>query len=544
MKFLMHLIGFMLWIGPLSAAPLLDNIGSLNFSIETKVPLAQRYFNQGLTLLYSFEYGEAARSFKAALVEDPKCAMCAWGVALALSSKNGAVMNGQERDESALASKQAMKLVNPANKKEVAYITALQQRRSSKVYKKRHHFCFYCGGKGSITLNETFNYANAMRKLTQEFPDDVNAKVLLAAALFDVLDWNFYDANKKPQIATAELIQVLEAALLLDKDHIGANHYYIHVLDQSPNPEKALEHAERLSQASGIEQLAHAPAHIYYVLGNYSDAIKANQKALEAQNQYRLDCQAQGEKPESNFLYYHNLHSLVTAANMEGNAELAIPHAEILTESIPQKSANLQGFMPVYLLTLARFGEWDKILNVPNMNPQYQYALGMWYFVQGLASIHTGNVGLAVDYLAGIKDMAEQGGLPKNLGQEGVYQLQIAAEILAGVLADKKDKPEDMIEHFKMAVEIQDKMMPKTPPSWYFPTRELLAKALLKAKKAEESKMVFEEVLNRHKNDPWALYGLMLCYTELGDTNKAKEYQKQFAAIWKNNETMPLYLID
>lgn len=533
-----------LFISSLSAAPLFDNIGDLNYPIETQSKLAQRYFNQGLTLLYSFEYGESIRSFRAALDEDPNCAMCAWGMGLALSSKNGTVMTGRERDEAAAAMRKALKLVNPNNKKEVAYIRALQQRRSSKVYKKRHHFAVYCGGKGTISLNETFNYANAMRNVVKAFPEDVNAKVLLAAALFDVLDWNLWRLDGKPEVTTVELIQVLEEALAIDKDHIGANHYYIHAVEYSPNPEKALDHAKRLqSLVPEIEQLAHAPAHIYYALGHYTEASQATQKSMEAQKQYHLNCQAQVEKPETNFLFYHNLHSGVAALSMEGDAALAIQHAKVLYDNIPQRNASLQGFMPVYILTLARFGEWQNILETPNSEPNLQYALGLWYYAQGLANVHTGNAQLAAQYLRSIKEIVSEGGVPRNFGQEGVYQLQIAYEVLAGVLSNYHGNLDDMITHFKAAVVIQDKMLNKQPPSWYFPTRELLGKALLKAKKPDEAKLVFEETLEQSKNNPWALYGLMLCCTEKGDTDEAKTYQEQFRAVWKNDDKMPFYLI-
>ncbi len=527
------------------AAPLFEGTDNVHFPIETRSQTAQRYFNQGMTFFYSFEYGEAIRSFKAALAEDPKCAMCAWGLGLALSAKNGTAMNGKEREEAAEAIKMASKLVNPDNKKEFNYILALQQRRSSKVYKKRHHFAFYCGGKGSISLNETYNYANELRKMVQAYPEDVNAKVLFAAALFDVLDWNLWSLDGKPQVSTTELITVLEQALELDKDHIGANHYYVHALEKSPNPEKALESAARLEKmAPDIEQIAHAPAHLYYALGRYKEATVANQKALEARDQYARTCQTQGVRPESNFLYYHNLHSLVASASMQGNSALAIQNAQILTDSILQDSANLQGFIPVHILTLARFGEWQTILNTPNANPQYQYALGMWYYAQGLASIYTNNLSLANEYLGGVKELAAQGGIPKNLGQEGAYQLQIAAEILAGVLADKKQNAEDMIAHFQKAVEIQDKMLNKEPPLWYFSTRELLGMALLKLKKIDEAKVVFEEELKRHPQNPWALNGLALCFSAKGETQKAKEYQTQLAVVWQSHDRTPLYLIN
>jgi len=536
---------FMLLVtNTLCAAPLFEGLGNLQFAIETRSPMAQRYFNQGLALFYSFEYGESIRSFKAAFAEDPKCAMCAWGVGLALSAKNGSVMNGREREEASNATKVATKLVNPDNKKEVNYIFALQQRRSSKVYKKRHHFAFYCGGKGSVSLNETYNYANEMRKLVKAYPEDVNAKALFAAALFDVLDWNLWGLDGKPQVTTVELINVLEQALEQDKEHIGANHYYIHALEKSPYPEKALESAQRLAKtAPGIEQLAHAPAHLYYALGRYAEATVANQKAIEARDQYAKDCQTQGVKPETNFLYYHNLHSLVASSSMEGNSILAIQSAQTLTDNILQSRANLQGFIPVYILTLARFGEWQTILNTPNANPQFQYALGLWYYAQGLACVHTDNLPLAVEYLRGIKEIAAEGGIPKNLGQEGIYQLQIAAEVLAGVLADKKQENDEMIKHFQAAVAIQDKMINKEPAPWYFSTRELLGMGLLKTKKTEEAKSVFEEELKRHPHNPWALHGLVLCLTEMGDVAAAKQYQEQLQAVWHPNERLPMYLV-
>lgn len=526
------------------AAPLFDNIGALNYPIETSSSMAQRYFNQGLTLFYSFEYGEAIRSFRAALETDPKCAMCAWGLGLALSSKNGAIMTGREREEAGHFMKLAYGLANANNKKEARYILALQERRSSKVYKKRHHFSFNCGGKGSITLNEIYNYANAMRQLVKDFPNDVNAKVLYAAAMMDVAGWDFWTNDGKPQGVTIELIKLLEDTLMLDKDNIGANHYYLHVLEQSPNPEKALESAKRFKALSpGLEQLAHAPAHLYYALGDYSDATISNQHAIDAQNQYRLACEKQGVQPESNFLYYHNLHSLVASASMEGNSALAIHSASTLVDSIPERSAHLQGFIPVYILTLARFGEWETILSIPNPNPQLQYALGLWYYAQGLACFYTDNIEKASQYLGGLKAIAAQGGIPKNFGQDGAYQLSIASEVLAGLLADKNNKPEEMMAHFTTAVTTQDKMLEKQPPTWYFPTRELLGFALLKLKKPEEAKLVFEYELKKHRNNPWGLYGLSLSFTAMGNKEAAKRYQEQLRGVWTNKTHMPMSLI-
>jgi len=214
------------------AAPLFNDLGSHHHAITTRSPLAQRYFDQGLTLAYGFNHAEAIRSFKEAARLDPNCAMAYWGVAYALGPNINAPMRGEDVPKAWEALNQARRLVPKSSEKEQAYIRALEKRYSPQPVADR----------SALDLA----YANAMREVMKQYPDDLDAATLFAEALMDTMPWNYYSEDLRPKSATVEITTTLESVLARSPRHPGANHFYIHAVEASPYPERALPSAYRL----------------------------------------------------------------------------------------------------------------------------------------------------------------------------------------------------------------------------------------------------------------------------------------------------------
>jgi tetratricopeptide (TPR) repeat protein len=270
-------------------APQFNNLGSFHHKVSTKVPLAQDFFDQGFVLFYGFEWGESIRSFKEATLLDPNCGMCYWGLALALGYKGNAPMTGHEYSDAQTAIKKALSLSSHEPHVEQAYIKALSLRFQHRPKPSNTGQPFSCHSNGgeNASQKELLNYAEMMKKLTTQYPQDNDAKALYAYALFDYIAWKFWDADEKINKDTPNLIKTLESILANDKLNIGGNHYYVHVIEQSPHPEQALVNAERLKiLVPGSEHLIHMPTHIYFLTGRYHDATDSNLQAINVYQHY------------------------------------------------------------------------------------------------------------------------------------------------------------------------------------------------------------------------------------------------------------------
>jgi tetratricopeptide (TPR) repeat protein len=519
-------------------APLFSNLGSFHHPISTKIALAQQFFDQGLILFYAFESGESIRSFREAIRLDPNCAMCYWGLALALGSKNNMPMNGHEKQDGYAAIKKAEQLVSPDNTIESAYIDALSKRYSSYKILDQNPTTAFTHGASLAENNEAKDYAIAMYRVVQMFPKDVDAKSLYVFALFDVNKWHFWSRNGKPEPNTLEIIKTLESIFALDPHNVAANHYYIHVVEQSLHPERALKSADFLSNAvPGAEHLLHMPSHIYFLMGRYHDAVIINQKANEAFKKYQLDCRTQGFEPEINYLYLHNLHFLWSGATMKGQSTLALETAKELVRQIPsswlEKDNYLQLFIPVLYFAEARFGKWKEIINEQKPDSEFQYAVGIWHYARGMAFAHLNKLNQAENELTQLQEITKQGSVQNNLGTFGEEQLKIAVQVLLATLADKKEQDITMLTHLKKAVELQNNMEYKEPPSWYFPTQEALGYALLKTEHATEAEVIFKQDLKKYPKNAWALFGLAKSLKKLGKHQEANRVEKEFKEAWK-----------
>ena len=523
---------------PKASAPLFNNLGTYHRQIETSSPLAQRYFDQGLVLFYSFEYGESIRSFHAAIAADPNCAMCYWGLALALGSKTDMPLDGHELDDAKAAIQTAAQVVNPINTEEKALIGALSLRYIKISVEKLQAFSGLCTSFSIVSGSASQDYSNAMKNLTALFPQDPDVKVLYAASLFDLSNWRLWNLSRhEPGQYTLEIIQVLESALALNKDHPGANHLYVHVTEFSPTPEQALPNANRLSQlVPGSEHLAHMPCHTYYALGNYHDAIVVNQKAVQVYRDYAASCQAQGFEPEVQYLYLHNYNYLIAAASMEGNKKIALDAAkevEILTEPLAKQTIFLQKWLTSTILTQTLFGEWQAVLAAPMPPVEYQYEMGIWHYARGVAYVELKQTSSAYNELKQLNDILDKGRSDNVVGGFGMGLLRMSSDILGGLLAGQAGQTDLMLSDFQDAIHIQHTLGANDPPAWYFPITQLLGDAYYSAGRYADAIQTYKDDLVSNPQNGWSLYGLEQSLRASGDTAGADSAHQDFVKAWQ-----------
>jgi tetratricopeptide (TPR) repeat protein len=529
---------------PISAneaqAPLFDNICTFHRKISTQNPLAQRFFDQGLTFFYAFEWGESVRSFKEATRLDPNCAMCYWGLALASGYKGNAPMTGHEYSDAKTAIEKALTLSSQETADEKALITALASRfqHTPKPSKKSEAFSCHANGGESASPKEILNYANKMKTLAEKFPHDNDIKAIYAYALFDVIHWEFWDANGKINSYTPTVIKTLKSILDHDTLHVGANHYYVHVIEQSPHPENANINAEKLKTlVPGAEHIIHMPAHIYFLTGRYHEGTQANMASIDVYKKYSQTCRTQGFKPEITYLYQHDFDFLRTTAMMEGRSKIALHAAQASLENLPATTIAadpaLQWFIPIPLYVEARFGLWNDILKTPTPNQNYQYAIGMWHYARGMAYAHTDDPKNAVQESTSLQKIIHTGVNPDSLGKSGLNLLKIANEVLSATLANRQGNEAKTLSHLKTAAQIQHNMGYHEPPDWYFPMKEMQADAYLKWGHPKQAIALYNEDLKQYPKNGWALYGLAQAYRKLNDAEKLNQYEQEFKAAWQ-----------
>ena len=356
-----------------ASEPLFDGLGNLHHPVSTKSTLAQRFFDQGLTFVYAFNHEEAAGSFEEAAHLDPSLAMAYWGIALALGP-NINQPEDTERGQAAYAAiARAKSLEANAGDSERDYIEALSTRYAP-------------DGKMNDALQNA--YANAMREVARRNPDDPDAGALFAESMMDLHPWMLWTADGQPAAGTPEIVATLEGVIAKYPDHIGANHYYIHAVEASPDPGRALPSARRLPKlAPAAGHLVHMPAHIYFRIGDYDASVAANLAAVKADRVYLRERNPTGMYP---MVYVpHNIQFVWASYMMEGNSRGAFKASRELDDAVPLamvRQMPMGEFMtPTRYFTEARFGRWDAILKEPAPPADLSYTTGVWHYARGLA---------------------------------------------------------------------------------------------------------------------------------------------------------------
>src|SRR5215831_2230162 len=314
---------------------LMQGLGDLHHPVTTNNPEAQKFFDQGLRLLFAFNHGEATSSFRRAAELDPKMAMAYWGIADSIGPNYNDPADPDRFKAAHEAIQSAQSLAANASASERAYIAAMAKR--------------FPADPNADMRNAAVDYRDAMREVVKQFPDDLDATTLFAEAGMNLHPWGLWHVDGTPEVGTEEIVATLESVLRRDPNHMGAIHYYIHAVEASPNPERALAAANRLAAlAPSAGHLVHMPGHVYIRTGDFEAAVKTNETAAAADRAY---IQAHGGEGIYPAMYYsHNLHFIAACSSMEGNyaearkaASMLAAHVGPLVKAMPP----LEGFMTV-----------------------------------------------------------------------------------------------------------------------------------------------------------------------------------------------------
>ncbi len=512
-------------------AALLQGTGHHHHPVSTSNPEAQKFFDQGLAMVYGFNHGEAIRSFRRAAELDPNLAMAHWGIALALGPNINAEMSPDQHKQAWDAVQEAQRLAPKASPREQAYVRAIAVRYSSDP-------------KAEVAPLQR-QYADAMRELSKQYPDDLDAQTLFAESLMNLYPWKLWSLDGKPSPVTEEAAAALESVMNRDPSHMGANHYYIHVVEASPNPQRALPAAQRLGAlAPAVGHLVHMPAHIFMRVGEYDAAAKANIDAAAADKKY-----FEGGGVDGIYRGYwaHNLHFLSAAYSMQGRYADSLRAAEetyevlkpLLTQPSVQSMASAAVLVPV------RFRDWKKVLAMPEPAADLTTLRNLWLFARGMALACTGDVKAAASVREQLR--ASMAKLPddRTYGNNPEKQvMQLPLFLLDAKIAEVRGDLPQALGHLREAVVAEDALGYNEPPDWYYPpSREALAAFLLKLNQPAEAEAVFREDLRRNQRSGRSLWGLVESLKAQGKADSAALIQPQATLAWARADR-PLKLTD
>ena len=509
-----------------AAPPLYAGLGDHHMPITVSAE-ARPYFDQGLMFVYGFDHSEAARAFGEAIRLDPDCAMCHWGLALALGPHINAPMAAEAVEVAYDAINSALALAGHVTDRERAYIESLATRYTSDASADRS------------ALDRA--YADAMRELSNDFPDDVDAATLFAEALMILMPWDYWASDGTPRPATVLLLTVLEGVMERDPYHPGANHHYIHAVEASDRPERAEAAADRLVALDiQIGHMLHMPSHIYARVGRWHDATTANERAVEADRAHFAAVEAEGLVP---MLYHpHNLHFLAWTAGMEGRREVALQAAAETAEAAFAELAHdflfLNAFLTMSVQTMVRFEAWPEILTGGPREGAHAFETAIWHYATGRALVEVGELD---DARAEARSLAAVVEAPEASDMEqpeaffpGLSMLEIAQDVLDAHLTRAEGDVDAALAALERAVARHDALPYFEPPHWFVSPRLDLGWMLLEVGRASDAEAVFRYDLDVYAENGWALYGLAESLLAQGADAEAAEVQARFEEAWRH----------
>jgi tetratricopeptide (TPR) repeat protein len=503
--------------------PLFNDLGSHHHAVTTSSELAQKYFDQGVRFVYAFNHNEAERAFREAARIDPNCAMAWWGVAYALGPNYNLPMDAPRHAKAVEAVHKAQAVQSAATEAERAYIAAIATRYSADPKAER------------ATLDRA--YVAAMKELSLRYPEDNDAAVLYAESLMDLKPWQLWTHEGRPQEGTLEILKILEGVLSRDPNHPGANHYYVHAIEASPQPEKGIASAERLkSLMPGAGHLVHMPAHIFIRTGDYNGAIDANAKAARADEAYFAG--SRSDVVYTMMYYTHNFQFLSAAAGMVGQSGKALESAAKAVSNVASMAGHdpaAEYVLPWSLYAMARSSKWDDILAYPQPLTSTPATLAFWRYARGLAYLAKSDLNAARserrDFEAAKAKVPEDLMLNTNRATD---LLSIETAVFDARLASAAGDSKSAIEHWKKAVEVQDALIYDEPPAWYYPVRESLGGEYLRSKQYAEAEKTFRRDLEINPNNPRSLFGLSEALRAQSRDAEAAEFHQRFEKEWKD----------
>lgn len=514
--------------------PLFEGLGNQQFSITTSSETAQQYFLQGFRLANAFNHLEATRSFRYAIMQDSTCAMCHWGLAYVLGPNYNAAFDATMLAYVREALQKAETYAAGATAKEQALIGAMQLRYPPTIDDDQKTY-------------ETA-YAEAMRGVARQFPDDDNIQALLAEALMNLHPWDLWETDGRSKPWTPEILSILERTIARNPDHVATIHLYIHATEaalprgvQQYSPYRALAHAGRLpALAPGAGHLVHMPSHTYIRTGDYHQGVLANQAAVAVDSGYVSACHAAGVYPLA--YYPHNFHFLAACAALEGNAQTAVDASWRMVEKLDTAAMRqpgletIQHYYSIPYYVLVKFARWDDILELPRPARDLNYPTAVWRYARGMAFAAKGQIAESQAELADLQ-LLQQDETTRNysiweINKVGAL-LDIAVDVLAGELAARQGKTGEAIRRLSAAVAIEDELAYNEPPDWFFSVRHQLGPVLLSAGRYAEAERLYRRDLELFPKNGFALSGLYEALQGQGKDKEAGEVKRQLEAAWQ-----------
>ena len=355
----------------------------------------------------------------------------------------------------------------------------------------------------------------------------------------DVTPWKLWSLDGKPAPDTEEIISVLESVLRRNPNHPGANHYYIHAVEASPNPERALASAARLGGlAPRAGHLVHMPSHIYIRTGDYDKAVQANSAAIVADRQYMVRTGA--DTLYAMFYYNHNVHFLASSYAMKGRYADALKTATELEAGVEphlKTMPMLEMFAHYRMITLVRFGRWDAVLKIREPAADLKTTSAFWHFSRGMAFAGMKSTSQAETELKGLKAIEQ--GIPAGTpfgNNTAADILRLAHGMLAAKIALAKGDKKSAYELFTKAVQAEEALAYNEPPDWDLPVREVFGGALLLNGDNAQAETVFRRELERHPRNGRALFGLAESIKRQGRAADSKTIHQQFEKEWSTSD--------
>ena len=512
-------------MGTTKPVTMMTGLGDLHHPVSTKNAQAQEFFDQGLRLIYAFNHDEAARSFQKAAELDPKLAIAFWGIAEAVGPNYNDPASEDRFKQAHDAIQKAADLNGNASDAERGYILAMAKR--------------FPADPKSDRRKAAEDYRDAMREVVKNNPDDLDAATLFAESAMNLHPWGLWHRDGTPEAGTEEIVATLESVIKRDPNHLGAVHYYIHTVEASNSPERALAGANRLaSLAPAAGHIVHMPAHIYIRTGDYAAAAKTNEEAAAIDRAYIQRSGVQGIYP---MMYYsHNLHFIAMCSAMTGDYAESQKAAEMLATHVApgvKDMPPLEGFMTIPMAVDVRFHKWDAILATKEPSAEMKATTGFWHFARGMALAGKGKTSEAeAEYK--IVAEAEKATSPDAIFQMPVNNktkdiLKIAENVLGAQVALAKKDNAAAVSMLREAVAVQDMLKYDEPQDWFFPVRESLGGVLLMSGDAKGAEQVFRDDLARNLRNPRSLFGLHQALKAQDRNSDAWFVEQEFHKAWR-----------
>ncbi|WP_201315789.1 tetratricopeptide repeat protein [Dyella sp. EPa41] len=513
-------------VGAASAPmPLFADLTASRLPITTRNEQARRYFNQGLVLTYGFNHAGAVRSFREAQRLDAACAMCWWGEALALGPNINAPMDDRDRNAALAAMDRALALRESASPLEQALTDAIARRYSRDAKADR----------GALDAA----YADAMLDVARRFPHDDDVAVLAAEAAMDTTPWNYWEADRRTPVGrSGEAVRLVETVLARHPEHLQAAHLYIHLMENSADPRRAEAAADRLAQplAPSAGHLVHMPAHIYALTGRYADAIRVNVAAARSDETL---IRRTGDHSLVRYGYYpHNIHFIVTSAQLAGDMDTAMREARRLRTVLdPETSARIawiQAIDAAPYLAMAQFAQPEAILAMPPADARLPYAAAMRLYARAVAHAQRRDRAAFDRELAALTALRTSGAFAPMI-EQGVPApdlLALAEAVARGRFAQAQGRFEDAAGHYREAIVLERRIPYQEPAYWYYPVNQSLGAALFKAGRYDEASQAFQAALKQTPRNGWALYGLARSEEAAGRPREASDARQAFQQAW------------